>query len=259
MTRVQIAIVTPAGKIMTSIEFNGDMYYEDHGKDVFDALECVETVEDYEELVTRFNNKNYSYDEELFYDMPQDYFNMQDDYFEKWFSDYVYIKNLSEKPVVFTDCYGKKIKLVTETTAVFNFGEFIACSADDFKARAFIDKLNVKKENLSYDTERNYAEIWNMCADYDNNHRGGYLTDRITECDFVTEEVLEYIVKEKSTDLCSLRSFINDTYNANIYKLDGYGNLANVENSDFEDLIDDLVYELEHGISVPIAKQEACL
>lgn len=257
MIRGQIAIVTPTDKILTSIEFNGGMNYEGHGKDVFDALERVKTVEEYEELVTRFNDENYSYDEELFYDMPQDNFNMQEDYFGKWFSDYVYIKNLSEKPVVFTDGYGKNIKLDTETTAVFNFGEFIACNANDFEARAFIDELNVKKENLSYDIEQNYAEIWDMCADYDNNQRGVYLTDRITECDFVTEEVLEYIVKEKT--LCSLQNFINDTYDANLYRLDGYSNLVNVESSDLEDLIDDLVYELEHGITVPITKQEACL
>lgn len=259
MTRGQIAIITPEDRILTSTEFNGDMYYEGHGKDVFDELECVKTAKEYEELVTRFNDENFSYDEELFYNMPQDFLNMRDNYFGKWFSDYVYIKNLSGKPVVFTDADGKKIQLDTDTTAVFNFGEFVACNAEDFEARAFIDELNVKKENLSYDAERNYADIWNMCADYDNDHRGSYLTDRINEHDFVTEEVLEYIVKENATDLARLRHFINDTYDANIYRFDGYGNLANVESSDFESLIDDLVYELEHGITVPIAEQEACL
>lgn len=181
MTRGQIAIVTPEGRILTSVEFNGDMYYEGHGKDVFDDLECVDTAKEYEELVTRFNDENFAYDEELFYDMPQDFLNMRDDYFGKWFSDYVYIKNLSERPVVFIDAEGKKIQLDTDTTAVFNFGEFVACNAEDFEARAFIDELNVKKENLSYDAERNYADIWNMCADYDNDHRGSYLTDRINE------------------------------------------------------------------------------
>lgn len=69
----------------------------------------------------------------------------------------MYIKNLSEKPVVFTDGNGKKNQLYTDTTAVFNFGEFVACNAEDFEARVFIDELNVKKENLSYDAEQNYA------------------------------------------------------------------------------------------------------
>ncbi len=260
MTRGQIAVVTPEGRILTSAEFNGDMYFEGHGQDVYDDLECVETVEEYKEFVERFNRDNFGYsDRDLFYDCDDGFFDMQDDYFGKWFSDYVYIKNLSEKPVVFTDANGKKIELDTVTTAVFNFGEFVACCSEDFEARNFIDKLNEAKENLSYDAERNYADIWNMCADYDNDHRGVYLTDRIMQHDFVDEEQLEYIVKEQVTDVSSLRCFLGDTYDANLYRLDGYGNLANVGKDDFESLIDDLVYDLENDITVPYAKQEACL
>ena len=39
MTRGQIAIITPDGKLITSTEFNGDMYYdgEGHGKEVVEA------------------------------------------------------------------------------------------------------------------------------------------------------------------------------------------------------------------------------
>ena len=55
------------------------------------------------------------------------------------------------------------------------------------------------------------------------------------------------------------RVFINDTYDANLYRLDGYGNLTNVDISDFEELIDDLVNDLERDIMVPLAKQEAYL
>lgn len=259
MTRGQIAVVMPEGRILTSTEFNGDMYFEGHGQDVFDDLECVETVEDYKEFVTRFNEENFKYEIELFYECDNTFFDMQNDYFGKWFSDYVYVKNLSEKPVVFNDANGKKIQLNSDTTAVFNFGEFVACCSEDFEARNFIDKLNEKKENLSYDAERNYTDIWNMCADYDNEHRGVYLTDRITQHDFVGDEELEYIVKEQATDLSRLRYFLGDTYDANLYRLDGYGNLANVEKDDFESLIDDLICDLENDITVPYAKQEAYL
>lgn len=98
-----------------------------------------------------------------------------------------------------------------------------------------------------------------MCADYDNEHRGVYLTDRITQHDFVGDEELEYIVKEQATDLSRLRCFLGDTYDANIYRLDGYGNLVNVEKDDFESLIDDLICDLENDITVPYAKQEAYL
>ena len=97
---------------------------------------------------------------------------------------------------------------------------------------------------------KNYANLWNACADYDNNHRGSYLTGRIQEYDFVDDEILEYIVKEESLGgISRLRCFIGDTYDANLYRLDGYGNLANVDNSDFEDLIDDIVQTLEEDIT----------
>lgn len=87
MTLGQIAIITPEGRIMTSTEFNGNMDYEGHGESVFGNLECVETIEDYKEFVTKFNDEKIFYDKELFYDMPQGFLNMRDDYFGKWFSD----------------------------------------------------------------------------------------------------------------------------------------------------------------------------
>ncbi len=106
--------------------------------------------------------------------------------------------------------------------------------------------------------EKNYCDIWNACADFDNEHRGSYITDKITAYDFVTEDLLEYIVKENATDLSRLRCFIGNTYDADIYMLDGYGNLQNVEESDFENLIDDIVSDLQYDIAVPLY-EGACL
>ena len=106
--------------------------------------------------------------------------------------------------------------------------------------------------------EENYCHIWNACAEFDNNHSGSYITDKITNYDFVTEDLLEYIVKENATDLSRLRCFINNTYEDNIYMLDGYGNLRNVDNGDFENLIDDIIGDLQYDITVPLY-EEACL
>ena len=185
---------------------------------------------------------------------------MSTDYFGKWFSDYVYIKNLSGKTVVFTDADKQKIALEPDTLAAFNFGKFYASDAEDFEKREFIEQLGILKNGLGWDMEENYANLWNACADYDNNHRGSYLTDRIQEYDFVDDEVLDYILVEQSKNgLSSLRCFIGDTYNASLYRLDGYGNLANVDNSDFEYLIDDIVQTLEEDITPPFYKEPACL
>lgn len=259
MTRGQIAVVLPDGRLLTSVEFNGDMYLSYHGKNVVDELNYVESEDDYRTLVEEFNEKNFGYKERpLFFDCDDSYFDMSTDYFDKWFSDYVYIKNLSDKPVVFTDTQGRKIQIDSDVVAAFNFGEFLAADEEDFDRLTFVDELSSLKHGLSADMSKNYTDIWNACADYDNAHDGSYITDKITEYDFVTEDLLEYIVKENATDLSRLRCFIGDTYDADIYMLDGYGNLQNVEESDFENLIDDIVSDLQYDINVPLY-EGACL
>lgn len=259
MTRGQIAAVLPDGNLITSIEFNGDMDLTERGKEVVEELKYIESEDEFKEFVERFNKEHFSYYEHpRIYDCEADYFNMQTDYFDKWFSDYVYVKNLSEKPVVFTDTQGRKIQIDEDTVAAFHFGEFIAAGEEDLERAEFIEQLKILKADLSYDMEKNYCDIWNACADFDNEHRGSYITDKITEYDFVTEDLLEYIVKENATDLSRLRCFIGNTYDADIYMLDGYGNLQNVEESDFENLIDDIVSDLQYDITVPLY-EGACL
>lgn len=260
MTRGQIAIITPDGRLITSTEFNGDMNYSEHGQDVFDTLETVESEAEYREFVEEFNRQNFENDGELFFECDDSFYDMSTDYFGKWFSDYVYIKNLSDKDVVFTDADKQKIVLEPDATMAFNFGKFYASGAEDFEKREFIEQLGVLKNGLGYDMQENYANLWNACADYDNNHHGSYLTDRIQDYDFVDDEILEYIViKEAKGGVDRLRFFIGDTYSDNLYRLDGYGNLAYVDNSDFEDLIDDIVQTLEEDITPPFYKEQACL
>lgn len=263
MTRGQIAVILPDGRMITSTEFNGDMYYdgEGYGKEVVEELDCIENEKEYKEFVENFNERNFRYyDRDLFYDCDESFCDMSRDYFGKWFSDYVYIKNLSDKAVVFTDADKQKISLEPDTVMAFNFGKFYASDPEDFERREFIKQLGLLKDGLGYDMEENYANLWNVCADYDNNHHGSYLTAHIQEYDFVDDEVLDYILVEQSKNgLSSLRCFIGDTYDDRIYRLDGYGNLVNVDNSDFEDLIDEISEEIESDITVPLANQEACL
>lgn len=253
MTRGQIAIITPEGNILSSREFNGDMYLSNggYGEEVFGDLALADTVEDYISIVEQFNDRYFGYKEELFYNPPKSFLDMKHDYFDKWFSDYVYIKNLSESPVVFIDQKGRNIRIDTDAIAVFHYGEFYVSNEEDFEKRAFMDDLSEFKCGLGYDHNDTYSKLWNKCAEFDNKH-GTSLTDTITDYDFVTEDILEYIVKENATDLSRLRFFIGDTYDADIYRLDGYGNLANVDKSDFEYIIDELIENLQEQIYIPL-------
>lgn len=113
MTRGQIAVITPDGDILTSVEFNGSMYMNGcgFGEEVFTELSDIESVEEYAALVKKFNAAHFGYEGNLLEDAPQSFLDMKHDYFNKWFSDYVYIKNLSDSPVVFTDKKGRNIRI----------------------------------------------------------------------------------------------------------------------------------------------------
>lgn len=259
MVRGKLAIITTEGKILSSTEFNGSMFYDGNGRDAYERLDSIDHVEEYEDFVQEFNDEYYKYGSVSTYEYDESVLDMQDDYLGKWFSDFVYIKNLSDKSVIITDANGERLSLNPDITMVLYFGEFVAASLEDYEAIAFIDNIEGMKDKLTYDSRKNYSEIWNMCSDYDSEHSGVYLTDRIQEHDFVDEEILEYIVNDNATDVSRLRCFINDTYDDDIYMLDGYGNLANVDSGDFESLIDDLIDDLKNNISVPTAKHEACL
>lgn len=67
MTRGKIAVITPDGDILTSVEFNGGMYIETGGlgQEVFTRLNLIETVKEYTALVKMFN---------IAADMPKTFF-----------------------------------------------------------------------------------------------------------------------------------------------------------------------------------------
>lgn len=150
MTRGQIAIITPEGNILSSREFNGDMYLSNggYGEEVFGDLALADTVEDYISIVEQFNDRYFGYKEELFYNPPKSFLDMKHDYFDKWFSDYVYIKNLSESPVVFIDQKGRNIRIDTDAVAVFHYGEFYVSNEEDFEKLSFMDDLSEFKYGL---------------------------------------------------------------------------------------------------------------
>lgn len=123
MTRFQIAVIKD-GVIYTSVEFNGDGYWEGHGEVVYKALQNITTVEEWKKYVTKFNSETFEYDYKLHYkieDEYEDYLDMNEDYYDKWFSDYIYIKNLDEDGVEFITDEGNTI-LEPNDVGVFNFG-----------------------------------------------------------------------------------------------------------------------------------------
>ena len=115
-----------------------------------------------------------------------------------------------------------------------------------------IKKLEEIKKNLSYDNEENYCNMVNTMIDYDNEAQDDlYLYDTTQELiEFVDYEILEYLINQNKDSLSRLRYFINDTYDDSIYKLNGYGNLENVERDDFIYCIDEAISKLKESMEV---------
>ena len=264
MTRGQIAIITPDGKLFTSTEFNGDMYYngEGYGKEVVEALESIETEEEYREFVNDFNDRNFRYtDHELFYDCDDSFYDMSKDYFGKWFSDYVYIKNLSDKDVVFTDSKKQKIGIEPNMVTVFHFGEFYAANDDGFAKREFIARLKHILFRLSAEDMRlNYDMLTEICSEYEQEYRDGTPSRQVQEFGFIlSEDVKSRLVEATEKGISAVRSFLNNTHEDEIYRLDGYGKLRNLNCGDFDDLIHEIADRTEQEIQIPFYKEQACL
>lgn len=136
MTRGQIAIITDGG-IMTSIEFNGDMYLNNgHGEDAINSLKNSTDVATYQYEVAKFNMEHHHYNDcdRLTYELGEQALDFTKDYFDVWFSDYIYIKNLkNEIAELITETRDKngeitgtkKVKLAPNEIAVLCFGSLV--------------------------------------------------------------------------------------------------------------------------------------
>lgn len=104
--------------------------------------------------------------------------------------------------------------------------------------RRIIKELNDIKETIDCGTEDEYKKIYNACSADDD------ILDYLEEQNYVTSDDEDMAISENSDSIDRLRYFIGDTYSADIYRIDGYGNLENITSEDLKDLCDDLVAQL---------------
>lgn len=124
MTRGQFVLVTNDG-IFSSGEFNGDMYYDGHGHgpEVVERLMRIQNADDFDKELIEFNEANFEYEDyQGGYKSSVDDINFKRDYFGEWFSDYLYIKNLTDSVYEITDRDGKTIMLNPDQIQIFCFG-----------------------------------------------------------------------------------------------------------------------------------------
>jgi hypothetical protein len=163
MTRGKLILIL-ADKVLVSCEFNGDMYPDGHGKDVFDSLSQINNESDYRKLVEKFNKDNFQYDGSYFtiYEESLEWFevakNLQKNYFGNWFSDWLYIKNISNRKQTFITDNNGEITIDNGQTYAFNY------NSDP-------DKKDKKYLGMSVDLENKEIEICshNISYYYDND------------------------------------------------------------------------------------------
>lgn len=108
MTRGTIYLYTDK-KVYNTTEFNGDMYRGGHYENVVKLLHNVKTTGEFHDLAENINN-NYGYDDQLIFAKRIPLSEMdgktikldfsRENYYKLWFSDYVFIKNLSGRKMI---------------------------------------------------------------------------------------------------------------------------------------------------------------
>lgn len=135
MTRGSLYIIVPVKsssqlKMLRTVEFNGDQYPDGYGDETLEGLREVKNQAGLKKLALKIN-EHYKYPEKevnKLYPVSMDgktLINFNNNYFERFFSDWVFFKNLTEKEINFITS-GENSEIVTikpNETIRFNFGK----------------------------------------------------------------------------------------------------------------------------------------
>ncbi len=259
MTRGQIVIITDEC-VYTTTEFNGDMYVEEHGHgfEVLKELKKIKSVEDYEAFVEDFNAEHFEYNEELVYQKRGDFkeiLDMSKDYFGDWFSDYLYIKNLSSEPKEITLNYGKTLLLDPNRLMVLNFGNLFSFNSEQRDRVEFLEDLAKLRDSVPNGPRKDvYNKLYKECLDHDK-YFGTELCDYIEGLDFVDEDTVSDFIRANADDPRKVRNYLEGTIEDDLYKLDGYENLQNIEDVDIEELVSDVMGIVHNEVTQDFANE----
>lgn len=122
-------------KVYETIEFNGNMYPEGYGDMFFKGIKNVNTEDEFKAFAEKFNEENFGYEGELVYEEENNriydvmgekelIIDFNTNYFDIFFSDWVFFKNLTGLPVRFITRDEEKTEVVVNhgESVRFNFG-----------------------------------------------------------------------------------------------------------------------------------------
>ena len=117
-----------------------------------------------------------------------------------------------------------------------------------YARKKLINQLNQEIEDMEFKSKA-YEKIKSLVEDFDADHNTYYYDSSRELSDILDDDDLDYWLEEVAKDgVDRVRCFIAGTYSDDIYKLDGYNNLSNVEESDIENLVYDLTEQIKSDI-----------
>lgn len=143
MTRGRFVLITDDG-IYTSIEFNGDMYPDGLGLEVKSLLELVHSREDFDTVVDVFLEMMFSGYEKEEGDRvcPVDDLDFNRDYFKRFGSDYLYVKNIgSNTAVIISKGSGDIKNIAPGEIQCWDFGRLVTDPQYDTFSKTAIDTM----------------------------------------------------------------------------------------------------------------------
>ena len=174
MTRGNFLLITDTANWM-SIQFNGDMYPSCNGKFVYHMLESVETYDDLAAAILKFDEERFGYadmhDIDLAPNSISDDIDFSKDYFTTYNSDYLYIKNASNKDCIIIAKNEVKQTIKPGEIQIWNYGNLVALDDKVLEELELDDnekKFRKKRKNLHSTTDcgqflRNATRFWRIC------------------------------------------------------------------------------------------------
>lgn len=104
-------------------------------------------------------------------------------------------------------------------------------------------KERVENIKITYDYEETYCNLKNVVIDYMNDTQDW-------DFDYIGEDIIDYELAEEQAKheleqggLIRLYYFLGDAnLNNNLFKVDGYGNLEDIDISDLENMKEEIIY-----------------
>lgn len=170
MTRGNIVIIDKDESILTSVQFNGDMYPSGNGEKAIRALKHTKDLLSYRKNVYKFDDRIFGYQHEGCYsDLIEkwDDLDFSKDYYARFNSDYIYIKNLSGKTYEIIQMNKEKASIDPGEIQVYCFG--IRDDGEDVIEAMSIEPDVMDKNNLEglrWKMEQTYLKINRLQDEY---------------------------------------------------------------------------------------------